>query len=90
MADLAEEIQAHLQSGDFDIECKLLRRSIKEAGAQTKSLIGHPVFASPPENREYAEMKANVMLAYRHLEDAVMRLGKAIQAYDGGKSVYEG
>jgi hypothetical protein len=35
------------------------------------------------------EMIANVMLAYRHLEDARMRLGKAIQAYDGGVSVYD-
>jgi hypothetical protein len=31
---------------------------------------------------------ANLTLAYRHLEDARMRIGKAIQAYDGGQSVY--
>ncbi len=35
------------------------------------------------------EAVANVMLAYRHLEDASMRLGKAIQALDGGVSVYD-
>lgn len=35
------------------------------------------------------EMLANVTLAYRHLEDARMRLGKVIQAYDGGVSVYD-
>jgi hypothetical protein len=34
------------------------------------------------------EAKANIMLAFRHLEDCRMRLGKAIQALDGGKSVY--
>jgi hypothetical protein len=34
------------------------------------------------------ESRANVMLAFRHLEDCRMRLGKAIQAYDGGTSVY--
>jgi hypothetical protein len=28
-------------------------------------------------------------LAYRHLEDASMRLGKVIQALDGGVSVYD-
>jgi hypothetical protein len=33
-------------------------------------------------------MKANLLLSYRHLEDARMRLGKAVQAYDGGLSVY--
>lgn len=35
------------------------------------------------------EAMANVMLAYRHLEDASMRLGKVIQALDGGVSVYD-
>lgn len=35
------------------------------------------------------EMIANCMLAYRHLEDARVRLGKVIQAYDGGVSVYD-
>lgn len=34
------------------------------------------------------ESAANVMLAFRHLEDCRMRLGKAIQAFDGGTSVY--
>lgn len=32
------------------------------------------------------EMCANMMLGLRHLEDAAMRFGKAIQASDGGKS----
>jgi len=35
------------------------------------------------------EAAANIMLAYRHLEDASMRLGKVIQALDGGISVYD-
>lgn len=35
---------------------------------------------APPDR---GEMIANAMLAYRHLEDARMRLGKAIQAYEG-------
>lgn len=32
------------------------------------------------------EAAANITLAYRHLEDASMRFGKAIQAVDGGVS----
>ena len=35
------------------------------------------------------EALANIMLAYRHLEDASMRLGKVIQALDNGVSVYD-
>lgn len=31
---------------------------------------------------------ANAMLAFRHLEDCRMRLGKVIQALEGGVSVY--
>ena len=35
------------------------------------------------------EVIANIMLAYRHVEDARMRLGKVIQAMSGGVSVYD-
>ena len=35
------------------------------------------------------EEMANLTLCYRHLEDASMRLGKVLQAKDGGKSVYD-
>ena len=35
------------------------------------------------------EAIANVMLAYRHVEDARMRLGKVIQACEGGVSIYD-
>ena len=54
-----------------------------------KMLMVHPDFENEQTNaNQHGEMKANVMLTYRHLEDARMRMGKAIQAYDGGKSVY--
>ena len=35
------------------------------------------------------ELQANVMLAVRHCEDARMRLGKAIQACEGGVSIFD-
>ena len=35
------------------------------------------------------EVIANITLAYRHLEDARMRLGKALQADDDGVSIYD-
>lgn len=34
-------------------------------------------------------MAANLTLAFRHLEDARMRLGKAMQAYQGGISILD-
>lgn len=36
-----------------------------------------------------SEVIANAMIAYRSLEDASMRLGKVLQALDGGVSVYD-
>ena len=42
-----------------------------------------------PQTDRSGEIIANLTLAYRHLEDASMRLGKAIQAIDGGVSVYD-
>jgi len=63
-------------------ECNALRRSVKEAAsrldAMRQALVG-----------DNCELIANLTLAYRHLEDASMRLGKAIQAQDGGVSVYD-
>ncbi len=65
------------------------RKTIEELKAQVKSLMKHSVFGNEQTSPDqHSEMKANIMLTYRHLEDARMRLGKVVQAYDGGKSVY--
>lgn len=70
--------------------CFALRAAIEDhLKKDTKALMIHSAFnqeASGPGQHE--EMRVNIMLAYRHLEDARMRLGKVVQAYDGGKSVY--
>lgn len=73
----------------FDDLCTRNRQIIRDVGSVTKALMDHPAFHAFSENGDRGEMKANIMLAYRHLEDARMRLGKAIQAHDGGTSVYE-
>ena len=59
-------------------DCEALRREIKVIAEKLWQLPGEP-----------GEATANARLAYRHLEDASMRLGKAIQALDGGTSVYD-
>jgi hypothetical protein len=56
------------------------RANIKTIAAEVRAL---------KEGLTDGEAIANVMLAYRHLEDASMRLGKVIQALDGGVSVYD-
>jgi hypothetical protein len=62
-------------------DCEALRREIK--------LVADRLLVTYGRGSPIPETIANVMLAYRHLEDASMRLGKAIQALDGGISVYD-
>jgi len=66
-------------------DCEALRREIKTIAERADQLRR---FDFDPGTTP-AEALANATLAYRHLEDASMRLGKAIQALDGGVSVYD-
>ena len=66
-----------------------LRAEILRIGRAVNSMQAHTYFSLPTQEAgKNGEMHANITLAYRHLEDARMRLGKMIQAYDGGTSVY--
>lgn len=62
------------------------RGEIKEMAERVKELMKNDQNA---EGADIGETKANIMLAYRHLEDARMRLGKVIQAQSGGVSPYD-
>jgi hypothetical protein len=71
--------------------CNRLRAQIQDIGGAVKPMINHSCF-NPTDisyREMHAEMKANIMLAYRHLEDARMRLGKVIQHAEGGVSIYD-
>jgi hypothetical protein len=81
---------------DVDVKqaCKGLRQQIGIFTASVDDLIRDCKTAQlavapnvPPSDR--GEMIANATLAKRHLEDARMRLGKVVQAFDGGVSVYK-
>lgn len=81
----------------FEEWCSKLRKDIKDVCREVKALYAKVQrggqWAEPPTSDEpdglKTEMIANTILCYRHLEDAAMRLGKAIQAHDGGISVYD-
>lgn len=76
---------------DFKQACNEARAGIGSYAKSVRRLkdVPIPVNTANPDARDAGEIKANIMLAYRHLEDARMRLGKAIQAFDGGVSVYD-
>ena len=71
-----------------DITAMPAIQGANEARVQVKA-CAEDVLALKPGVVTNPEAIANVMLAYRHLEDASMRLGKVIQALDGGASVYD-
>ncbi len=70
--------------------CDKLRVDIKDQGNILLALKTHSDFEKD-ENYvgQHGEMKANIMLAYRHLEDARMRVGKILQAAGDGISIFD-
>lgn len=70
----AEMIRARIK-GDGNLTLELKKRLITEPGTGDKELDSEAI--------------ANAVLAFRHLEDAAMRLGKVLQALNGGVSQYD-
>jgi hypothetical protein len=76
----------------FDQLAREMRSHIQELAHHVQDLHNHSgTYTQDPAypGRDHTEIHDNITLAYRHLEDARMRLGKAIQAFDGGVSVYD-
>lgn len=79
------------------IEANKLRKLIKEVGANAKNLRNQFFYTEDIEDlrvdsgdiSQDHELVKNLDLAYAYLEDASMRLGKFMQAMDGGVSVYD-
>jgi hypothetical protein len=76
------------QARELYAKCNDQRREIKRT-AEMVSIMRRQAATLPPKASGEGEVIANVTLAYRQLEDASMRLGKAMQALDGGVSVYD-
>jgi len=74
----------------FEEVAKTNRTMIKGLAVSVKAMHQHDQFLMYAVSKpDFEEMHANITLCYRHLEDAAMRLGKAIQAFDGGVSIYD-
>jgi hypothetical protein len=70
--------------------CNRLRNDIKGGADNVKELMRHNVFYNTEDyDGQHSEMSANIMLAYRHLEDARMRVGKILQAAGDGVSILD-
>ncbi len=89
---MAEDTQQEEQEENFEILCNELRTMIKDTSVNVKDLMAHSELVGGQSAERMGrddEMRANIMLAYRHLEDARMRVGKILQAKNGGVSVYD-
>lgn len=70
--------------------CEQYRSECKEIEKKARQLLDHDVFKNEQSFLgQHSEMKANTMLAVRHLEDAIMRFGKVIQYSGDGVSIYD-
>ena len=70
--------------------CDEIRVEIKQIGDKVHALLTHSDCEAENEYiGQRAEMKANIMLTYRHLEDARMRVGKILQAAGDGVSILD-
>jgi hypothetical protein len=75
---------------EIDAIARRLRDECKGIERSTRSLKRHGVFDGEEEfEGQHGEMKAHIMLAVRHLEDARMRLGKVCQYAGDGVSIYD-
>lgn len=71
---------------DFTNEMTAHRDTLKLLVANAAQAVQAIKIADEQAGQDKGEMIANIMLALRHMEDAAMRFGKAIQASSGGVS----
>ena len=73
----------------FDETINQIRQNIKSNAKLVMDVKNDKGKSEANSKEDVGEVMANLMLCYRHLEDASMRLGKVMQARNGGVSVYD-
>lgn len=91
MSDQNSASLGNAPTGSFSFQGSVtsLRVEVKQLASRLKQVKEFHAKGEQMPVEDRGEVMANLTLAYRHLEDASMRLGKTIQAYDGGVSVYD-
>jgi len=69
--------------------CRSVRDDILVLESIVRDIRQHTDLECDAQRIDKSEIRGNAMLAYRHLEDARMRLGKCIQHAEGGISKYD-
>jgi hypothetical protein len=67
-----------------------IRGNLKIIERGLRKLMNHPRYDEEQlYSNQHSEMKAQTMLAIRHIEDARMRCGKILQYADDGVSIFD-
>ena len=92
-----EERTVAASGSSVQAQCSAIRAQAKKLQEAVAAVMLDPEFEQsdnplapgniPPSRNSNA--KANMTLAFRHLEDACMRLGKVMQAMQGGTSILD-
>ena len=87
----AENLSSGAQrEATFEELCGDMRDYLKALGGRLLRLKANKRFTEAEGYvGQQGEMIANIMLAYRHLEDARMRVGKILQAAGDGVSILD-
>ena len=75
---------------ELEPTCHQLREWLKTVEDNLRGLMKNQRFDGEQAfEGQHGEMKANIMLAVRHVEDARMRCGKVLQYADDGVSILD-
>jgi hypothetical protein len=69
--------------------CNSIRADLHMLESSVREIRHHSALDDELPGINKSEIRGNAMLAYRHLEDARMRLGKCIQHAEGGVSKFD-
>jgi len=78
-----------MENKSFKEELDDFRKELKDIAKRIKATKENKAKDEVDGIEDRGEELANLTLAYRHLEDASMRIGKTLQALAGGESVYD-
>lgn len=71
---------------NFEMKVELVRRYLSKVKKDLLELEQEAEGLTDSDVVSRDEVGANILLSYRHVEDARMRLGKVFQACNGGES----
>jgi len=86
----AVDVEGDGEMSGIEELAKSLRGECKEIEKRARALMDDPVFRGEQAFLgQHNEMREQIMLAVRHLEDARMRLGKVCQYAGDGVSIFD-